>query len=313
MEAVPSKEGAAAVRGHQIALGLALFALIWLLALNFANLVPPKDNIEQLNWVRALQWGYYKHPPLPTWMLWLGVRVFGPSAALTYILGAACTLASMALLWRLLVRVRGADFAITALLAALSVTYYNDRLFFFNHNIVLMLATAGAASLAHAGMTRDGVRWWVGLGVVLGLGALAKYQMAVTGLSLLAFWISQRGWESHEKRVGLAVSIVVALLVFSPHLYWLAHHGYQPVVYAMTSSLGIGLDFGARMIGVVTWLADQIFNRALPAWLLLLLVAAPWRSPTSLRVPRLGPARDCTAGLPPSAMPFIERKSGLQD
>src|SRR5256885_10565865 len=25
-----------------------------------------KDNLEQLTWVHSLEWGYYKHPPLPT-------------------------------------------------------------------------------------------------------------------------------------------------------------------------------------------------------------------------------------------------------
>ena len=27
---------------------------------------PPIDNVEQLVWREAVEWGYYKHPPLPT-------------------------------------------------------------------------------------------------------------------------------------------------------------------------------------------------------------------------------------------------------
>ena len=122
---------------------------------------------------------------------------------------------------------------------------------------------------AWAGMTRNGLRWWIGLGLALGFGALAKYQIAVTGLSLTTFWLSQRGWQSREKRIGLGIALLVALLVFSPHLWWLVSHDYQPVRYAMASSLGLQLGGAARLTGSAKWLADQVFNRALPAFSLL--------------------------------------------
>lgn len=260
-----------------MALGLLLFAGVWLLVLRFTTCAAPADNIEQLNWVRSLQWGYYKHPPLPTWLLAGPVWLLGLSPQITYVLGATCTLGSMALLWRFLRRVRGPHYATLALLAALCITYYNGRLQFYNHNVVLLLATTCAALLTHAAMTRTGVRWWIGLGLALGLGALAKYQMAVTGLCVLAFWISQRGWANPQKRAGLAVALVVALLVTLPHLHWLTMHDYGPIHYAMASSLGENLGAGARVATSITWLADQLLNRALPAWILLILVAAPWR------------------------------------
>ena len=101
----------ASVRISQIALGLSVFAIIWLLLVNFTQLAAPADNIEQLNWIRAMEWGYFKHPPLPTWLLGIGVWLFGSSAELTYLMGALCTIASMTLLWGFLSRVRGSNYA----------------------------------------------------------------------------------------------------------------------------------------------------------------------------------------------------------
>ncbi|WYX49397.1 hypothetical protein WJ977_19460 [Achromobacter xylosoxidans] len=73
-------------------IGMAVFALAWLWLSNRIVLAPPTDNIEQLIWVRSLEWGYYKHPPLPTWLLWPVVRLLGWNAWATYVLGATCTL-----------------------------------------------------------------------------------------------------------------------------------------------------------------------------------------------------------------------------
>ena len=86
---------------------LLLFAVAWLLHLDHASLTPPADNIEQLTWVASLEAGYYKHPPLPTWLLWLPVRLFGASARTSYAMGAAFTLGTMAVLWQLVARLRG--------------------------------------------------------------------------------------------------------------------------------------------------------------------------------------------------------------
>ena len=78
------------------------FAAAWLWLLDRAVLAPPTDNIEQLIWVRSLEWGYYKHPPLPTWLLWPVAQLMGGTAWATYVMGAACALGAFALMWRLL-------------------------------------------------------------------------------------------------------------------------------------------------------------------------------------------------------------------
>ena len=54
-----------------VALGvsLVLFCAAWLLHLNSVALSLPMDNIEQTIWSASFEWGYYKHPPLPTWLM----------------------------------------------------------------------------------------------------------------------------------------------------------------------------------------------------------------------------------------------------
>ncbi len=252
-----------------LALGLLIFAAVWLTNLSLTSLSPPTDNIEQLTWVNSLQWGYYKQPPLPTWLFWLPVWIFGERAETSYLAGAAVTLAAIGLLWRLLVQLRGRRYATLALLAVLCVTYYNQRLSYYNHETVLMLFVTASAALCWRAYTTRHLRWWAALGVALGLGALTKYQVAVTIASLVVFWVQQRSWRDGLHRCGLLLSALVALLLFVPHLRWLDRHDFGPVTYAMASSLGVHLDAASRAAMALHWLADQLLNRALPAWLLL--------------------------------------------
>ena len=252
-----------------VTVGMFVFAAVWLAQLASTNLSPPVDDIEQLSWVRSLEWGYYKHPPLPTWLLWLPVRLFGLSASTVYVVGAIVTLAALAIYWRLLVNMRGAAYALVALLAAACITYYNGRLHYYNHNVVLLLASTASAALCWQAFTTRRRRWWLALGVVVGLGALAKYQIAVTVLCILVFAVHQRAWRDVQQRQGLLLAVLAALVLFSPHIRWLQLHDYGPVGYALDSSLGAHADLPTRTVGSAHWLLDQLFNRALPAFLLL--------------------------------------------
>lgn len=282
------------------------FAAAWLWLLDRAVLAPPTDNIEQLIWVRSLEWGYYKHPPLPTWLLWPVAQLMGGTAWATYVMGAACALGAFALMWRLLRDMRGEAHAATAALAGLCVTFYNGRLYFYNHEIVLIPLVAGCALACWKAYTTRKIGWWIVLGGCLGLGALAKYQIAVAGLAVLVFWCIRKAWRDPMHVFGLQVAGLTALAVFSPHLIWLIQHDFEPLNYAMSSSLAAGLPWLARGQEVAKWWGDQLLNRALPAWLFL---AALWLLGRRERR-RLAASLNATATVPPSATATARAATG---
>ena len=289
----------AALDGLTVGVGLLIFAIVWLNLLDFTSLSPPTDNIEQLTWVRSIEWGYYKHPPLPTWLLWLPVQVLGLTQWTTYLTGALMTLGAMALMWGLMVTLRGRTYAGVALLSALCITYYNGRLNYYNHNIVLLLLSTLAAVMCWQAVATGRLRWWIGLGLAIGLGALAKYQIAVTVLSVLLFIGHQRVWADRAQRRGLLCAVLIALLPLLPHLQWLREHNFATIHYAVDSSLGASFDASARSSNSLLWLADQVFNRALPA--LLLLMATAWMV-RGTRRQAVAPSAELTARDPARAL-----------
>jgi len=250
-------------------MALVAFACVWLSLLDASSLSAPTDNIEQLTWVRSLEWGYYKHPPLPTWLLWPVVQLLGLRSISTYLLGAGVTLASLGLMTHWLTRMRGARFALLALLAALCITFYNGRLYYFNHNTVMFMFVVGSAWTSWQAFRLRSLTWWVLLGVMLGLGGLSKYQIVVAAVSVAVVWLQQRAWRDSIHRRGAALAVLTALLVMAPHLAWMVQNDFAPIHYAMHSSLGVDMSWAKRPAAVAHWLLDLVFNRELPAWLLL--------------------------------------------
>ncbi|MCE1250683.1 MAG: glycosyltransferase family 39 protein [Comamonadaceae bacterium] len=255
--------------GTGVLLLLALYGLVWALLYAFTTLSPPVDNVEQLVWLHSMEWGYYKHPPLPTWIVGALAQAFPPGAALTYTLGAVITTASMALLWRLLHQLRGPRYATLGLLAALSISLYCGRIYYYNHNVVLLLWVVLAADLSWRVAQRPRLRTWAALGLVTGLGMLTKYQFVLALAVIGLWWLHLQGWRQPVHRRGAWLAAAVALLVFAPHGYWLFTHDWLPLAYARESALGYDLRGSQRLWHALQFALDWLFNRSLPAWLLL--------------------------------------------
>ena len=255
--------------GRSVAVLLLVYALVWLGSYWVTALAAPGDNVEQLIWIHSLELGYFKHPPMPTWIMAVAAAIFGPSIGLTYALGGLLTLGSLAIFWKLLCQMRGKAYATVALLAALCITFYCGRLYYYNHNVVMMLWIALAVVLTWQVTIKPSLWAWALLGAVSGLAMLSKYQYVLALAVIGLWWLRIGAWKNPVHVKGTALAAVVGLLVLSPHLYWLTTHDWMPMRYAERTSLGLHLDTAARIKMSWKFAVDWIFNRCMPAWIVL--------------------------------------------
>ena len=294
-------------------LALGLWALAWLAWLALTSESPPVDNAEQLSWVRSVEWGYYKHPPLPTALLWPLVQLFGLHEWVSYAAAALLTLSAIMLGRCLTVELIGRQCANLATLGTLCIGYYSHRLAYFNHDSVLLLCGVAAAWFCWRAFADRSMSAWVGLGIALGLGALAKYQVAVAAGSVLAYWALRQGWRDELHRRGLGRAAAIALLIFSPHAIWFVTHDFLPLQYAWSHSHGAQLSLAQCSVGVLRWIGDQLSQLAGALVLgggLLLLARRRRRAGHAMWMPfRPGaqalPFLLCFGLLPLGAMPCI--------
>jgi 4-amino-4-deoxy-L-arabinose transferase-like glycosyltransferase len=244
------------------------------------------DNIEQFDWAHSLEWGYHKHPPLPTWLLALLMRAIGPSRHAAHALAAAALLGTGWLTWLIARRLLGESIAAAALLLWPLQQTFAQRAQLYNHNTVLVLCVAACVwcSLkATEDRARSATGWWLAVGVCAGLAFLSKYQAAVPLASLLVtlHWAGHLG--SGRRWRGVALAVLVAVLVCLPHALWVVHHDFSTLRYAAETVEESGLKH--RLATLLSFVANQL--RMIAPMLLALAVfalMARWRP--SAAVPR---------------------------
>ena len=270
---------------------LLLHLLLWTLLPGISHRAPPWDNIEQLVWTQSLQWGYYKHPPAPTWWMYFWTELLGRKVWVTFFAAELSVAAMLVCVWRLALAFTTPLRAFVSVVLTSLVAYHGLRGIMANHN-TLQLMPVGMLlwAVLAAVRARGARRWlqWALVGAAAALTLLSKYS-ALVWFAVIGVWLLQdarmrgaRAWAPVLLATGLG------LVGVAPHLAWIAESGFASLHYAERSvEQGIA---GNRSHWVDLWdFAATQLGRMAPA--LLALAWLRWL----LR-------RDAAAAAPPAVL-----------
>lgn len=200
-----------------------------LMAVEAALLAPSgrSDDIETLLLSQSLAWGYEaKNPPGFYWIAWAATHAAGPGLPVIYALRLAGVFVSLAGLYAIARRLQPDPvLAACAGLAMLATLHFHWYLLFYLTNTTFAMALAPLAVLALLRLRDDpGPVSYLLLGVIVGLGILARYNWAIFAVALAAAALSVPAWRALLLRRRALIVPAVVLLMLLPHLAWVWEH-----------------------------------------------------------------------------------------
>jgi 4-amino-4-deoxy-L-arabinose transferase-like glycosyltransferase len=224
---------------------LGVYTALWTLIPWLANTSFPLDVAEGLAWGQNWQWGYYKHPPLPAWLLHLAYESAGAFGvyALAALNGAGALACVYGVLRQLNVRQHGA-----ALAAALLwlVYYYSWPTPEFNHNTLQLLLWPLNMLLFLRALRQP--RWCIAWAAAAAALLYTKY----SGIILLVLLFGYTAWRGKHlwRSEWLYAAMLLGVLLMTPHLMWLQQNAWAPFSYvAQRSESGWPWSFiGAQVL-----------------------------------------------------------------
>lgn len=222
-----------------LTLSFCLYALTWVCLPLAVNTTLNRDTIQIVYWGLEWQPGFFKHPPLISWMTEIAFMLFGASDAVVYGLSAAVMLGSFACVYLLARRYEPPMTAALAVVTLPVLGYYSYVVPHFNHNIVLNLPWCAAILLAYLAIEERKSWAWPLLGLALGAGILAKYTILILPLLLLVHVATTPGHRWVLRSPGAWGAVGLCLVVAGPHIHWVLTHDLGPLRYL---SSGAGLS-----------------------------------------------------------------------
>jgi len=248
-------------------------------------------------WAQHLSWSYLDHPPMVAWLIALTTAVADSAffVRLSPLVLGVLTSYTLFLLGREMSGARAgliaaALFQIVPVLAGAGLLATPDA--------PLLLSWAAALRFAwQAGQGRP--RRWLASGVVIGLGLLSKLPMVLLPVGLLLDIVvrAPRALRSWPPYAGAALAAVL----FTPVLYWNAHHGWVGADYILTRRLSGGAP---GITGIF-----KLFEEQMP-FALALLPAFLWALVVPLRRRSEALSFLVLTALPALVFPFIPAYAG---
>ncbi|MCV2349011.1 glycosyltransferase family 39 protein [Paucibacter sp. Y2R2-4] len=221
---------------------MAFHLLMWTVLASLSHRAPPWDNVEQLVWQQSLEWGYYKHPPFPTWWVYGWTSLLGRSMWVTFFAAQLSVVLMQLFIWRIALLVTTPARAFVSVALSSLLIYHGVHGIMANHNtiqlmpvgLLLWLSLLAVRSQGQAGQVSqmEQLGRWILVGAAAALCLLSKYS-ALIWLAVIGAWMLQdhrmRSWRAWAG-VGLALLVCAALML--PHIDWLLRDGSPGLAYA---------------------------------------------------------------------------------
>lgn len=191
----------------------------------------PLDVVEEVAWGREWQWGYYKHPPLASWLANAAYIVSGGRLWSIFLLSQLCIAGCFWEVWKLAREFVNKTRALAAVVLLEGIIYYNFTSPEFNPNVLQLPLWAAISYFTWKAIREDRIPDWILLGVFSGLAMLTKYYSALllvcVGIAILVCSDrTSRFWK-------LLLSAAIAFCIFLPHLLWMKANNFPTLTYAV--------------------------------------------------------------------------------
>jgi len=234
-----------------------------------------RDEFDYLSCSDRLAWGYVDHPPLIPFLVHLTRVTLGDSLRALRFFPALAHSALVVLAALLAREFGGRRYALllTATSVALAPIYLAYGSLVTTNTLEPLLWMGCAACAVRA--VGDDPRYWLGFGVIAGIGLEEKYGIAVFGLGIVVgLLLTERRRLFADRWIWLGG--MLALVLFLPNLLWNIHH-HWPFLELMRGVKASGRDV---VLSPFEYFGQQILMLqpvAGPVWVLGLVALFAWR------------------------------------
>jgi len=213
---------------------IGLIALVNCLQAAFTELI--YDEAYYWYFSSQLDWGYFDHPPMVAAMIALGNLVFKGTLAVR-IIGVLMSVGTYIIIWETVKDPRKYSFVWSFIVLVFSMTLLNAYGFFSLPDTPLLFFTALLLFLLQSFYTKANWMLSLALGLVMAALMYSKYHgvLVIVGVVI--------GNPKLLKNPYAWGSVLISLLAYSPHLYWLYKNEFVSVAYHLFERPNRAYDF----------------------------------------------------------------------
>ncbi len=245
------------------------------------------DEAYYWSWSLHPQMGYFDHPPMTGWLLWITTHLLGTNRLAIRILPLLSGPILSYFMYQLaknISRDRWAGFWAVILLNA-NILFAAGG-FLMTPDTPQVLFYILTVWAFYQGMQEGSGRWVLVAGVFFGLGLLSKYTMVLLAPLLFLFLILSPDYRFWLRKPALWLSLGVSGVIFLPDIYWNSQHQWVSFLFQWHHGMQSHQD--TPLATFLDYLGGQTLMLSPGIYLILIWVGAT-TLPGILKTRRPGP------------------------
>lgn len=235
------------VRWHLAALGLLAYMLVLrILYMGQLDLIP--DEMYYWMYAQNLALSYLDHPPLSGWIIAAGTTLAGDTIFGVRLFLLPLTLVAAWYFYRYGATMGGKTTGLLCLLAFTILPFFAVAGILMTPDAPMIAAWAAALYYFKRSLVDGHKGAFLGLGLAMGLGLLAKYTIALLALAALVFMLIDRPARKWFFRPQPYLAALLATLIFLPVLIWNWQNEWASFVFQSTRRLAENPEFSSHLV-----------------------------------------------------------------
>ncbi len=237
------------VRWHLAAIGLFAYVLVLrMLYMGQVELIP--DEMYYWMYSQHLALSYLDHPPLVGWLIAAGTHLFGDT-----VFGVRAMLIPLSLLGAWYFYCYGATMGgrtagLLCVMAVAVVPFFTVSGVLMTPDAPMIVAWVAALYYFKRALIDDQPGAFLGLGLAMGLGLLAKYTIALLAPAAFIFMLLDARARRWFFRPEPYLAALLSTLIFLPVLVWNWHNEWASFLFQGTRRLFENPDFASYLVVV---------------------------------------------------------------
>lgn len=215
---------------HKVFLIFLLIHLIVWTGVGMIRTILPTDALEGIYWGSLHDFGTPKHPPFAGWITYLVYIIFKSDFSI-YFVSQAFIIGGFYYIYKLGKNFLDEKRAILSviLLEGCWVYSYITGYYGFNPDVILLFLLPLLTYIFWQCMDKNRNIDWIKLGIIVGVCFLNKYQTALVLIPMFIWALIYKREIFKNKMFYL--SVLIAYIIFAPHLHWMIKYDFFPLRY----------------------------------------------------------------------------------
>jgi hypothetical protein len=197
------------------------------------------DEAYYWDWSRKLSFGYYDHPPMVAWFIYLSTKLFGDTLRGVKFMAIAASFFATFFSYRLAKKyVSQTSSLLLFIVISNTVILYGIGCFVAVPDIPMILFWSLGLLFAYKFIFEESPLSWFFLGFTMGFGLLSKYIFVLFIISLIIFLICFKSHHHLLRSRRLYGALFIAFIIFLPNIIWNSHHHWITVLFQFHHGLG---------------------------------------------------------------------------